>query len=214
MAGGFPVGAKAALNLYNDGKISKCECERLMSFSNIPSPAYVISAVGIGILSSYKAGIILYAVSVLSSLICGFIIGKGKDFSITKDVNANKSYDFPLSIKNAASASINLVFMVSLFGAICALIKKSPIHIIPKAILITFAEVANGVNYISELCIFSQRLRLAFIAFCLSFSGISVLIQSLAINGGNDMSFKKCFLYKLLNGTVSFIIIFILPIRI
>ena len=214
MAGGFPVGAKTALNLYDDGKISKCECERLMSFSNIPSPAYVISAVGIGILSSYKLGIILYAASVLSALICGFIIGIGKDFSKTKDKNANKSYDFSLSVKNSASASVNLVFMVSFFSAICALIKKAPIHITLKALVIAFAEVANGITYISELCIFYQRLRLAFISFCLSFSGISVLIQSLAINRGNEMSFKKCLLYKLVNGTISFIIIFILPIKI
>ena len=39
---GFPVGAKMSTELYKNGIISKCECERLMSFSNNASPAYVI----------------------------------------------------------------------------------------------------------------------------------------------------------------------------
>ena len=214
MAGGFPVGAKAALNLYNNGKISKCECQRLMSFANLPSPAYVISAVGIGILSSFKLGIILYFTSVFSSLICGIIIGSKKKCTHFFEHNVNKNYSFVGSLKNSASASVNLIFFVSFFSAICGLIKSAPLPEFLKPVLIAFSEVGNASAYMSDLCIFSARIKIALIAFSLSFSGISVLMQGLALEGGDKMSISKCLLYKLLCGVISFIIILLLPIKI
>lgn len=214
MVGGFPLGAKSALSLYKNGKISKCECERLMSFSNIPSPAYVISAVGIGILSSYKLGVILYFVSVLSALICGIIIGIGKDYTREISENVNYSYSFVASLKNSALSSVNLVFFISFFSAVCGLIKKCPVSILLKMGLITITEVGNATVYISDSCILSSRLTLSLIAFSLSFSGISVLMQSLALEGGEDMSVSKCFTYKLICGIISFIILMLIPIEI
>ena len=214
MVGGFPVGAKSALELYKNGKISKCECERLMCFANIPSPAYVISAVGIGILSSYTLGLILYFVSVVSSLICGVIIGLKKNFTSFTPKNVNNCYSFVSSLKKSALSSINLIFFVAFFSAICGIIKELRVSTILTTAFITLAEVGNAVLYISDLCIFSYRFKVGLIAFSLSFSGISVLMQSLSFDGGEDMSALKCFTYKLLSGIISFIIIISLPIKI
>ena len=65
---GFPVGARLAILMYDDGKISKCECERLIAFSNNASPGYVICAVGVGMLGNLHDGILLYAAMILSSI--------------------------------------------------------------------------------------------------------------------------------------------------
>ena len=43
---GFPVGAKSAVSLYDKGKISKQECEKLLSICNIPSMSFVVNIVG------------------------------------------------------------------------------------------------------------------------------------------------------------------------
>lgn len=214
MAGGFPVGAKSALELYKNGKISNCECERLMSFANIPSPAYVISAIGIGIFSSYKHGVILYFVCIFSSVICGVLIGINKNYTENNIENVNDSYDFVSSVKKSATASVNLVFFISFFSAVSSLIKASPLPILLKAPMLLLIEITNACGYISELCIYSDRLKLALLGFALSFSGISVLIQSLSIDGGKEMSIQKCILYKLLCGIISFITVLILPFRI
>ncbi len=214
IVGGFPVGAKSALSLYKNGKISKCECERLMCFANIPSPAYVISAVGIGILSSYKFGLILYFVSVLSSLICGIIIGVKKDFTSISPENANNCYSFVTSLKTSALSCVNLIFFISFFSTVCGTVKKLHVSTVIKSVLITLAEVGNATLYISDLYILSNRFKMALISFSLSFSGISVLMQSLSFDGGEDMSILKCFAYKLISGIISFIIIILLPIKI
>ena len=212
IVGGFPIGAKNALELYGNGKISKCECERLMSFSNLPSPAYVISAIGIGIASSFRIGIILYATIIASALVAGFLIGRNKTFSRNTAVNIEQSYDFVSSLKTSASSSVSVVFFISFFSGVCGLLKTLPISSLLKCFLISLTEVGNATLYISDLCIFPSKLSLAFIAFSLSFSGISVILQSLAINKNGKISVRKCLFYKLIQGTVSFIIILLLPI--
>ena len=44
---GFPIGAKSALRLYGESRISHTELCHIMSFCNIPSPAFVCGAVGV-----------------------------------------------------------------------------------------------------------------------------------------------------------------------
>ena len=213
MVGGFPVGARNALMLCEDGKISKCECERLMSFANIPSPAYVVCAIGLTILSSFKLGIALYLSVVLSSVFTGIIIGKNKSFSSFTELNKRQKYSFVSSVKSSANAALNAVFFISFFFAISEFIRQLPIKSIFKALIISLIEITASVAYISDLCILSLRIRIAIIAFSLSFSGISVISQSLAISKKCDVSLQKIIIYKLLQGVISFIIILVLPIH-
>jgi len=210
--GGFPIGAKAALNLYNDGKISKCECERLMCFSNIPSAAYVISALGTGILSSFKTGVLLYITVIISAVICAFIIGTSKSYTDFTGYNTKQNYSFVKSLKSAATSSVNVIFFISFFSGICGFIKSLPIPNILKCLFITVTEVGGAALYISESCIFARKLSLALIGFTLSFSGFSVIMQSLAFDTKNEISVIKCVFYKLLQGLISFIIILLLPL--
>lgn len=212
IVGGFPVGAKNALSLYENGKISKCECERLISFSNLPSPAYVVTAIGIGIASSFKIGIILYFTVIVSAIISGFIIGYKKSFTKNTALNTGQNYSFISSLKNSASASLNVALFISFFSGICGLIKSIPISSLAKCFALSLIEVGNATLYISDLHILPQKISFAIIAFSLSFSGFSVISQSLAISKGTDVSVKKCMLYKLLQGMISFIIIMLLPL--
>ena len=210
--GGFPIGAKIALEQYKDGKISKSECERLASFTNIASPAYTVYAVGIGMLSSFKLGLTLYFVSLISAIVSGALLGINKHISPYTEFKSKQSFNAVDSIKSAATASINLIFFISFFSAICRLIKKLGLPKLLEAIMISFSEVGNSTRHLSELYIFPFRLSVALISFSLSFSGLSVIMQSLALDGTNSISKRKFISYKLLQGTVSFLIIIALPI--
>lgn len=212
ITGGFPVGAKNAISLYQNGKISKDECERLMSFSNIASPAYTVSAVGIGMMSDFKIGLILYAVLIFSATATGFFIGINKSYIAFSDYNIRQNYSFVNSLKSSSVASTNLVFFISFFWGICGIIKSLPISDLIKTLLISFSEVGSAVSYISDLDILSQKTKLALIAFSLSFSGLCVIVQSLALVPKKEISSKNCIKYKLLQGIVSFTIVLLLPI--
>ena len=46
--GGYPVGARTALSLYQKGMCTKTEAERLLSFCNNSGPAFILGVVGAG----------------------------------------------------------------------------------------------------------------------------------------------------------------------
>lgn len=54
--GGYPVGARTAIALYENGQCSKTEAERLLAFCNNSGPAFILGVVGTGIFASSPCG--------------------------------------------------------------------------------------------------------------------------------------------------------------
>jgi sporulation integral membrane protein YlbJ len=71
--GGYPVGAKCAISLYEKGLCSKEEAERLLAFCNNSGPAFILGAAGIGILGSNSAGWLLFLTHTFASLTVGLL---------------------------------------------------------------------------------------------------------------------------------------------
>lgn len=71
--GGYPVGAKTAISLYENGCIEKDEAERLLAFSNNSGPAFILGVVGVGIFASSRVGLMLYAAHAVASIIVGIL---------------------------------------------------------------------------------------------------------------------------------------------
>ena len=69
--GGHPLGAKAAADLYRLGLLTKGEAERLLTFCNNLSPAFLLSVLGLGVFHSARAGILLLLIHILSALLTG-----------------------------------------------------------------------------------------------------------------------------------------------
>ncbi len=60
--GGYPVGARTAISLYEKGMCTKTEAERLLAFCNNSGPAFILGVVGAGVFSSSRVGVLLYLV--------------------------------------------------------------------------------------------------------------------------------------------------------
>ena len=208
--GGFPVGAKSALEIYKNGKISKNECERLLCLSNIPSIAYVISAVGIGMQKSFFVGLSLYFITFISALFSSIVFGFRQKYSSNKAFISRQNFNFISSVKRGAGSSLNIIFFISFFSVICGLIKKYIGNTFLPFLLLPFAEVGNAAAFISESCILPYELELALISFSLSFSGFSVMMQSLAFYGGDELSMKRCVKIKLMQGLISFALAYLI----
>ena len=71
--GGYPVGAKTAISLYEKGQCSKSEAERLLSFCNNSGPAFILGVVGAGVFSNSFAGLLLYLAHSVASVIIGIL---------------------------------------------------------------------------------------------------------------------------------------------
>lgn len=66
--GGFPNGAYAAGSAYASGKCSRSEAERIVALADNASFAFLLTTVGVYVLGSLKAGLILTAACVLTVL--------------------------------------------------------------------------------------------------------------------------------------------------
>lgn len=71
MLGGYPVGVKAAAELYEQGQLTHAQSSRMICFCVNAGPAFTIGAVGAGMLGSVQAGVVLYAAQVITCLILG-----------------------------------------------------------------------------------------------------------------------------------------------
>ncbi|KJS48682.1 sporulation integral membrane protein YlbJ [Desulfosporosinus sp. BICA1-9] len=69
---GFPMGAVLTARLRKDGEISREEGERLLAFTNNPSPGFMFGAVASGMLGKPALGILLASSVYLANLIVGF----------------------------------------------------------------------------------------------------------------------------------------------
>ena len=71
--GGYPVGARTAISLYQNGQCSKTEAERLLAFCNNSGPAFIFGVVGAGVFGSGTLGLLLYLVHMAASLLVGLL---------------------------------------------------------------------------------------------------------------------------------------------
>ena len=71
LVGGYPAGGAAVGELLRQGSITRGEGRRMLRFCVNAGPAFVISAVGAGMLGSVRAGVVLFAAHVAASLLLG-----------------------------------------------------------------------------------------------------------------------------------------------
>jgi hypothetical protein len=101
--GGYPVGAKTAISLYQKKLCTKEEAERLLGFCNNSGPAFILGVVGVGVFSSSRIGILLYLVHIFSSITVGFLFrfykGAGRQSARPRIVTQIEVPAFPSSLR-------------------------------------------------------------------------------------------------------------------
>lgn len=196
---GYPVGAKSAAELYGDGALTKDEAQRLCGFCNNSGPLFLIGAVGGGMLSCPSAGVLLYAVHILSALSVGIIFRGGKTTFKNTSKSASKSASkseilseniFVIAVEDSAAAMIN-VFGYVIFFAVVTSFFKNPF-------LIGIFEITNALKKIS-LSDFPLYQKFIFAAFLSSWGGFSVHMQTYGILSKYSLSFKKYLFSKLIH---------------
>ena len=210
---GFPIGAKLAIVMYDDGKISKCECERLIAFSNNASPGYVICAVGVGMLGNLHDGILLYAAMILSSIFTGIIIGANKHNSSNSIFIYEQNYSFAESVKSATGVCLHVAGFVTVFSIVTGAVDFLIDSEVVKSLVIPFLEIGNATVDLSDLYIYPRYITLTLIAFSISFSGLCVSAQVMSLIGKeSDISMRRYVPRKILQGCIAAIIILLISI--
>ena len=226
--GGYPVGAKTVISLYKSGRLTKTEAERMLAYANNSGPAFILGVVGTGIFAERGAGLALYLVHALSSLIIGILFRfykrgeKPEPASAVSESRESAVRAFIGSVGDGLGQCLSIsafvlffaVFIRLLFlsGAVGAAAERLSVFGLPKESaesLITGAiELTSGVWKLREIgADFSSRLALA--AFMLGWAGLSVHCQVLSFIEDSGLRKSTYFAGKLLHGVLSAAIIWL-----
>lgn len=230
VVGGYPVGARTAINLYQSGQCTRTESERLLAFCNNCGPAFILGVVGAGVFESGLAGLILYLGHLCASLLVGILFRFYKSDDRPQANRRNSAQFqavslpavFTKSIVHAMQASINICAFILFFnvliriltvsGLLSALAKLLSFLFAPLGLTTQWAqqllagllEVSSGVSSLRDGS-FSGRLSMA--AFMLGWAGVSVHCQVLAFLGESGLSLRTYLVGKLLHGGLSAVIV-------
>jgi len=231
--GGYPVGAKTAAALYERGKCTRDEAERLLGWCNNSGPAFVLGVVGAGVFSSPAAGLRLYTAHALSALAVGVLFGlisrfrgrgAGKKPSRAPEKKPRRRVSFPAafvsSVKSSFASVISICGFVIFFMVVIRLLFVS--GAIPAAarllsslfgadtaaaerLLTGFIELSSGVWALRGAGSMPQGVYSA--AVMLGWAGLSVHCQVLSLAGESGLGIGWYLLGKALQAAFSALII-------
>lgn len=228
--GGYPVGARTAINLYEKGSCTKSEAERMLAFCNNSGPAFILGVVGAGVFANSRIGVTLYLAHVAASICVGIIFRFYHKNS--KEERASSSSHrieathfttaFVTSMKNALSSTLNICAFVVFFTVVLRLLFLSGIMSSIAGVLVAIfspigftrewaarlltgiLEISSGVWSLSGDGSLSGRMSMA--AFILGWAGLSVHCQVLSFLGSSGLSPRSYIAGKALHGVISAIL--------
>ena len=193
--GGYPVGARSAAIMYEEGCLSERQAQKAVYIAVCAGPGFLLSFVGRALLGSPDAGLILLTAEILSVLLTGMIIGRA--------VRCDMGFKPPSKHRHGGN-----LLIASVTDASSATFKMCSMVMICSALI----EITTGCGM---LC---GRYPLAVVAFFIGFGGISVHLQIYASVG--DLHIKKglFFLFRIIQGIIcsalTYILLMIFPLEI
>ncbi len=199
LVGGYPVGAKMTAQLTENGSITEKQGRRMMFFCVNAGPAFVIGTVGSVLLSSKRAGIILYASMVLSALAVGFILRFFSDEEIT---NSKTKADFKPnviteSVTSGTNAILAMCAWVLIFSCVNSLVKTLPLKENTFIWLSILTEVTGGCASAANNFPVSVQ------ALVMGWAGLSVHCQIAPFIKATKLKISHFFLSRLIHGGVA-----------
>ncbi len=209
---GFPIGTKSAISLFERGKISKSELEHICAFSNNPSSAFLISAVGITLFGSKEFGILLYVLHLLSSSAVGIVLGiyyKKKRGEECSAASLDKPRGFVSAFGDAVGSSARstlyicafVVFFSAVVGYLRLLCNFFGLPTDIQVLILGFFEMTSGVAAAAALPSLEGAAMAALIC---GWSGLSVHFQLVGICREQRISLKPYIFSKLACSVMNF----------
>ena len=216
LIGGFPIGAKLTYELLSNRQITKNQALRLNLFCMSGGPAFVVLSVGLNMLNSQKAGVIMFASTTLSSIILGIISSLFDDKEMLNSKNCKKNISPSLALSSSITDSINTILSICawiiLFSAVIECLNyinfNGQILLYLKSIL----EVTGG------CVLLAGKVNLPIITALLGFGGLCVHCQVSSYISASGLKYYKFLIFRMLNAilsaTICYFILLVVPVEI
>ena len=216
---GFPSGASITAALRRKKEITRAEGERMICFTNNAGPLYITVAVAGGLLHCPTAALLLAAVHYGGNLLIGVLLGLGarcrrcrqtaKTAPAPPEQPAASAADLGASLQNALKRStaniISIGCLMAFFSVVSALITTLPAaSLLPQALSQGFWEMSLGVSAIAGSALPLEQI-LPITAAIISFGGISVQMQVLAMIGDTDLRLTPYLICRLAHALFAYL---------
>lgn len=213
-AGGYPIGARCAAMLHEEGALSREQAQKTAYIAVAAGPGFCVNYIGAALLNQRAAGALLMAAQIIGMTVSGMLIGHIVSArSVTHRARPCSGGNNLLigAVYDASKATFQMCSMVVIFSALTeiadVLAPAGPWADITSAIL----EITTGCN---RMC---GRYPLYIVAFFVGFGGLSVHFQIFA--GLNEVGINKgiFLLSRLSQGIITmvaaYILLMIFPIK-
>jgi len=226
---GYPVGAKATSELYQNNTITYDEACRITAFASTSGPLFIIGTVGIGMFNSVRIGILILISHFLSAIINGIIFRKL--YHTKKNIIKTNNLTLPNNIlEHSMTSSINGILTIGAYIALSYMLISLissynlllPISTtlntifgldinISNSILEGLIEITKGAENISKLGLTNDTSAIITTGI-ITFGGLSIFLQAYTYLARFKIKLKIYFLQKILHTILSIIICSILTI--
>ncbi len=233
--GGYPVGARTALSLYENKLCGKEEAERMLAFCNNSGPAFIFGVVGVGVFASSRVGLLLYLAHVAASVTVGLVFRFYKRSA--RPMPAHTMSRPPLGLTTAFTQSVTTSFqsvlnicafvvfftvairMLFQFGLLPAVGESLGTLLEPigfdseqaNHLLTGLIELTSGLWSLQSAGV-SMNASLSMAAFMLGWAGISVHAQVLSFLSKSGLRSWTYIAGKLLHGMISAVYAYLLSL--
>ncbi len=212
LIGGFPVGAFLIKKAVEKGALTQSQGKRMLLFCVNAGPAFTISTVGSMLLSSKKAGIIIYCSTAFSSLLLGII---SRFTSLNDDAYATERSDdisqktgfytvITESVNSSSQAILNTCIWIVVFSCLYSLIELLPLNDSFVLFFKCFSEVTNGVITVLE------QYPLPLVSGIISFGGFCVHLQLMPCLSALKMKYKHFITARIVSASFSIAVAYVL----
>ncbi len=195
---GYPIGAKVVGDMYRSGMIDKHGSERLMTYCSTSGPVFMIGAVGVGMLGSQEAGIVIAVSHYLGALMNGIVFSviSGSSGTLCRSEHRIEEYDFMEKLTEAIFASFRsmavILAYIIFFSFIMDIITDTGIFdnvnsAAQLSLMKGFMEMTVGCSSLSGAGLSLQECAV-WASIIISWGGLSILGQSMSMLAGTGIS--------------------------
>ena len=198
MLSGYPSGSAMRGTMTRSGKITQTRASKSVCYCCSAGPAFLVLAVGQGILHNTQSGVILLCSHIFGSVITMLVFSRNSD--CTSPINTQSSVaenSIVEAVSNATASMICVCSFVLVFASLGILPERLGFGKVAACIFSCILEVTNGCVRLREI---TQFLPI-YSAVC-GFGGLSVVAQCFALC--KPISALKFILARLLNSAASF----------
>lgn len=227
MLSGYPMGPRLCSQMHSKGLIDKVQVEHFLSFVNTSGPSFIIGAVASGMLNNSSLGAYIAFSHFLGTIFTGMLFSIKKEKVLKSDFEKDDFNVPPLgtmlseAVNSAMQTQLIIGGFIILFSIIIKLLLISNILQYVAGVFSYFGickdtdlitSVFAGIFEITNSCAMLAKtsapmdIVLPLISAVISFSGLSILMQSYSLLQNTGIKFKTLLMPKIVHAVITFIL--------